>query len=64
MPCSSGMGDPGWSEINELRRKNDELTRMLCSLLRSLDDHIPHLPSDVVEWYAAHREWDASQGRP
>lgn len=75
MPCSSsdGMGydykeDPeARREIRKLREKNDELTQMLCSLLRMLDSSesgpLP-LSQDIRDWYNKHREWDKSQGRP
>lgn len=71
MPCNSSDGmaaayaeDPvAQRDILELKRKNDELTHMLCSLLRALDDSIA-IPSDVAEWFHKHREWDRSQGRP
>jgi hypothetical protein len=62
MPCNSsdGMGhrtDPA------AQRKIDDLTRMLCSLLRALDGKVA-LPPDVADWYRAHQSWDRSQGRP
>jgi hypothetical protein len=46
------------------QQKIDDLTRMLCSLLRSLDGKGLQLPPDIVEWYNKHRAWDQSQGRP
>lgn len=70
MPCNSsdGMGDAyredprARNQITDLRRKNDDLTSMLCSLLRALSANMP-IPPDVVQWFHAHKEWDKSQGR-
>lgn len=70
MPCNSSDGmadayreDPdARRQIRELRQKNDELTRMLCSLVRSLHFGVS-LPMDVAEWYERHKEWDRSKGR-
>lgn len=70
MPCNSSDGmadayrtDPdAQRQVRELRQKNDDLTRMLCSLLRALEDHMI-VPQDVAEWYHQHQEWDRSQGR-
>lgn len=64
MPCNSsdGMGE-AYRTDPDAQRKIDELTRMLCSLLRTLDDKVL-LPADVEKWYRKHREWDRSQGRP
>lgn len=71
MPCSSsdGMADAyredlqARRQISDLQQKNNELTDMLCSLLRHLDSLLPDAPPAVVEWYRKHREWDRSQGR-
>lgn len=49
-------------EIRELREKNNDLTRMLCSLLHSLNDSVPLSP-DLAQWYEHHKKWDRSQGR-
>lgn len=70
MPCDSsqGMGDAyredpqSRREIQIMKAELDKVTAMLCSLLRSLDDHVP-LPPDIAKWYHEHKQWDASQGR-
>lgn len=65
MPCSSsdGMGE-AYRTDPVAQRKVDELTRMLCSLLRTLDGCNVALPPDIVDWFRKHREWDRTQGRP
>ena len=71
MPCDSsqGMGDAyredpqARREVHAMKRELDEVTRMLCSLLRALDD-TTQIPPDVAEWFHKHREYDKSQGRP
>lgn len=71
MPCNSSDGQgsaennaqDALREVEKLRRKNDELTAMLCSLLNRLEDHI-ELDQDVKNWFMEHRKWDRSQGRP
>lgn len=70
MPCDSSQGmadayrtDPvAQRRIAELKTECDQVTRMLCSLLRSLDDAVT-LPPDVAAWYHKHREHDRAQGR-
>lgn len=70
MPCNSSDGQgsaennarDAMREVEKLRRKNDELTSMLCSLLNRLEDHIV-LDQDVKRWFDAHKAWDRSQGR-
>ena len=76
MPCSGGPGgayDPKYaafnsamdahSSIRKLRSENDELTRMLCSLLRTLAETNIKLPPDLEAWWRKHQNWDISQGR-
>jgi len=66
MPCDSGQGMSSdgdlYRRIDGLKRECDEVTSMLCSLLRSLDERI-HLPPEIVDWYRKHKEYDKSQGR-
>lgn len=70
MPCNSsdGQGSPeavassAYDEVRKLRKKNDELTSMLCALLRGLNDTM-ELPPETVKWYQEHKAWDRSQGR-
>jgi hypothetical protein len=71
MPCSSsdGMGrDRGEDydarrDIKDLAAKNDELTQVLCAVLRAVDGAQIPIPEIAKEWYRKHREWDKSQGR-
>lgn len=71
MPCNSSDGmadayreDPqARREIADLRRKNDELTRMLCELVTALAGD-RKLPPELSAWWTAHQKWDESQGRP
>jgi hypothetical protein len=70
MPCSSSDGQgsaesnaqDALREVGKLRRKNDELTSMLCCLLRQISDHV-ELNPDVARWFEEHKKWDRSQGR-
>jgi hypothetical protein len=77
MPCSSsdGMGDAYREDpearrnvvklqdkVTELRRKNDDLTRMLCALLRDLSN-VVNVSPDIARWYEEHKAWDRSRGR-
>lgn len=63
MPCNSsdGMGD-AYREDPEARRKVEELTQMLCAVLRILDSNVT-LPPEVHKWWMKHKAWDKSQGR-
>lgn len=70
MPCSSsdGMGDAYRTDPDAQRRlavmekRNHDLTQMLCSLVRLLNDTVD-LPADVCKWYEEHQAFDRSQGR-
>lgn len=71
MPCSSSDGMGYNSEdifarrrLDDLLKKNNELTEILCSVLRSLDDANIPIPVNAAAWYHDHRKWDKSQGRP
>lgn len=69
MPCNSsnGMGKVSQSDIEELKRKNDELTRMLCWVLNAIfrtSNGLPiDLPTEVTQWWEKHQLWDRTQGR-
>ncbi|HYT46480.1 MAG TPA: hypothetical protein VEP90_29390 [Methylomirabilota bacterium] len=72
MPCNScdGMGDAyredpqARRDILELKEKNDKLTRMLCSLIRTVRKMGGSiLDQETEEWFEYHEWWDKSQGR-
>lgn len=72
MPCNSSDGqgsawaiaDDAEREVRKLRAKNDELTFMLCGVLRALEAAGIPLPAETMVWFEAHKKWDRSQGRP
>jgi len=41
-------------QAEAIKKELDEVTRMLCSLLRTLDDSVP-IPPDVATWYRTMR---------
>lgn len=64
MPCNMMEGvDWAGVEAQRTQQQVSDLTLMLCSLCRALEDKIP-LPPDVAAWYEKHRTFDAKQGRP
>lgn len=69
MPCDSSGYPPAGDDyearrqIKAMKQDLDNVTSMLCSLLRALDNSVP-IPPDVAEWFHKHREYDRSQGRP
>ena len=70
MPCSSSDGmadayreDPvARRQIIQLQKSNNELTDMLCTLLRSLEGKI-EFDAKTQAWFDNHKKWDQSQGR-
>lgn len=68
MPCdSAGYPSAGYDydaqrQIKEMKSELDNVTSMLCSLLRQLDGRLP-LTQEIAEWFQKHREYDRSQGR-
>jgi hypothetical protein len=74
MPCNSGYGDSvntfsgsgedftARRQVTEIKQELDNVTNMLCSLLRVLDGKVT-IPPDVAQWFDKHQEHDRSQGR-
>jgi hypothetical protein len=68
MPCDSSGYTPAGNDyeahrqIKEMKAELDNVTSMLCSLLRQLDGHVPLSP-EIADWFHKHREYDKTQGR-
>jgi hypothetical protein len=63
MPCRAYEDDYEDDEtpiqLNDLRTKNDKLTRMLCEVMRVSDGlHLAGLSSEVVDWWRQHLQQD------
>lgn len=60
MPCRDG----GYrDEEEELRRKLDEVTNLLCGLCKKLElkGQLPLSDSDLMIWYHKHKKMDAER---
>ncbi|HYT42420.1 MAG TPA: hypothetical protein VEP90_08735 [Methylomirabilota bacterium] len=72
MPCTGDGPSISYDayahdDIRRLKEKNDELTRMLCSLIRLLKQKVfpvsMLLDPEIEKWFVEHEKWDRSQGR-
>lgn len=55
MPCR----DSGPSDYDNLRDRNDQLARMLCSTLNTLSkSQINKLPKEIQQWWILHQKED------
>jgi len=59
MPClDCGPNPPTW-ELQQYKKKIDELTEMLCNLCRSLETcDLPIVPKSVETWWKYHKKAD------
>lgn len=57
MPC---YDPPGTYDGNasELKQRLNQLTDLMCMLLRSLEKQGVDLPVQVSEWWKRHKRWD------
>lgn len=66
MPCRDGGPSAYTDENSDLRKRNDELAQMLCSLCRLLEGRkelLVHLPYVIglEQWWTEHKRIDAAR---
>jgi len=66
MPCDSGGYGPSYGDINELKKENDRMARILCGILRTLDTAGIQiaLTEDAKKWKEKHEAYDNANNRP
>ncbi len=73
MPCSSSDGMGSGPDYSDLRRVENETTRvrqqldmvtaLLCAMYRHLENSGQGVPPEAKDWWEAHKNFDQQQGR-
>lgn len=61
MPCYDPYSDR--EEVPNLKKRNDELARLLCEACRIIEDPKKLASPELTKWWKEHKRFDAKEGR-